>query len=389
MSEVGLSESYICPQCGQTLSTKDRSCPHCGVDLLLLTLLSERAYLEGTPGAAPMPAMPEILVPRIGDYLIEQGMITQAELEAALVRQKEMATAGNQRLLGQTLIEMGYIDHETLDKTINVQILELHSALKEANRTLESRVQERTAELQMALERLTEINQLKANLISNVSHELRTPLSHIKGYIELVIDEELGDLTAPQKDALGVIKRSTARLEHLIEELIEFSTASREGLHLNLQPISISNLARNVVERSDGKAKNAGISLLLEINSHIPAIRADPERLEWVLLQLVDNGIKFSSDGGNVTIGANQENGFVNVFVQDTGVGIPAERIEEIFIPFHQLDGSPTRRYGGTGLGLTLVKLILDAHGSQLQVESAPDVGSTFSFTIPVAIDVE
>ena len=389
MTEDEIDETFSCPQCGEALSTKDRSCPQCGVDLFLLTLLSERAYLEGIPGAAPIPATPGVLVPRIGDYLIEQGLITQPQLEAALDKQTETAAEGVQRLLGQTLIEMGFIDHETLDRTINIQILELHAALKEANRTLESRVEERTAELQMALERLTEINQLKANLISNVSHELRTPLAHIKGYLELVFDEELGTLTDPQKDALSVIQRSTARLEGLIEDLIEFSTASREGLSLNLQPISISLIAENVIERSNEKAQNAGVSLQLEINSHIPAVRVDPERIEWVMLQLVDNGIKFSPNGGIVTIGANHENGIVTLFVKDTGVGIPAERIEEIFIPFHQLDGSPTRRYGGTGLGLTLVKIILDAHGSRLNVESDLDVGSTFSFPIPVAIDLE
>ena len=389
MTEDEIDETFSCPQCGEALSTKDRSCPQCGVDLFLLTLLSERAYLEGIPGAAPIPATPGVLVPRIGDYLIEQGLITQPQLEAALDKQTETAAEGVQRLLGQTLIEMGFIDHETLDRTINIQILELHAALKEANRTLESRVEERTAELQMALERLTEINQLKANLISNVSHELRTPLAHIKGYLELVFDEELGTLTDPQKDALSVIQRSTARLEGLIEDLIEFSTASREGLSLNLQPISISLIAENVIERSNEKAQNAGVSLQLEINSHIPAVRVDPERIEWVMLQLVDNGIKFSPNGGIVTIGANHENGIVTLFVKDTGVGIPAERIEEIFIPFHQLDGSPTRRYGGTGLGLTLVKIILDAHGSKLNVESDLDVGSTFSFPIPVAIDLE
>lgn len=384
-----MSDSFPCPQCGEPLSKEDRNCPSCGVDLFLLTLLSERAYLEGIPGAAPIPSTPEILVPRIGDYLIEQGLITPEQLEAALIEQLEKAVGGKRQLLGQTLIDMGFIDHETLDKTINIQILELHAALKEANRTLESRVEERTAELQMALERLTEINQIKANLISNVSHELRTPLSHIKGYMELVIDEELGSLTKTQKDALAVMKRSTARLEDLIEDLIEFSTASREGLTLYLQPLSLSDLAQNVLDRSKDKAENAGIALGLEINGYIPAVRADPERLEWVLLQLVDNGIKFTPDGGHVTIGAKKENGFVYVFVQDTGVGIPSERINEIFIPFHQLDGSPTRRYGGTGLGLTLVKLILDAHGSELMVESAPQAGSTFSFPIPVAIDLE
>lgn len=388
MTDATKIETFPCPQCGVALAKDARACPECGVDLFLLTLLSERAYLEGIPQAAPIPASPEMLVPRIGDYLIDQGLITNEQLELALNRQKELTSDGKRPLLGQTIIELGFIDHATLDRTINAQIIELHAALKNANRTLETRVEERTAELQMALERLTEINQLKANLISNVSHELRTPLAHIKGYLELVIDEDLGILSEPQKDALAVMQRSTARLEGLIEDLIEFSTASREGLSLNLQPLSVSLIAKNALMRSNEKAEAEGVHLELAINGPVPAVRGDPDRLEWVLIQLIDNGIKFSPKGSRVIIGATLENGFVKMFVKDTGVGIPPERIQEIFIPFHQLDGSPTRRFGGTGLGLTLVKLILDAHGTELTVSSSPNEGSTFSFPIPIATDL-
>jgi signal transduction histidine kinase len=389
MTDAAKTETFPCPQCGVALAQDARACPECGVDLFLLTLLSERAYLEGIPTAAPIQESPEVLVPRIGDYLIDQGLITNEQLDIALEKQQAMTSDGTRPLLGQTIIELGFIDHETLDRTINTQIIELHAALKNANRTLETRVEERTAELQMALERLTEINQLKANLISNVSHELRTPLAHIKGYLELVIDEDLGTLSEPQMDALSVMQRSTARLEGLIEDLIEFSTASREGLSLNLQPLSLALIAKNAIRRSNEKAETAGIYLELNINGPLPAVRGDPDRLEWVLLQLIDNGIKFSPKGSKVIIGANLDNGLVTIFVKDNGVGIPPERIQEIFIPFHQLDGSPTRRFGGTGLGLTLVKLILDAHGAELQVTSSPNEGSVFSFPIPVATDLE
>jgi signal transduction histidine kinase len=389
MAEDEKSKSITCPRCGENLAADERTCSNCGIDLILLTLLAERAYLEGIPGAAPIRTMPEILVPRIGEYLIQQGLITQDQLEAALERQKTLNASGEQHLLGQTLIEMGFIDHETLDRTINLQILELHAALQEANRALEERVKERTAELQMALERLTETNQIKANLISNVSHELRTPLAHIKGYVELIIDEELGTLSTAQKEALEVMYRAASRLEQLIEDLIDFSTASREGLTLNIQPLSVADLAEGVIRRSQVKADRANVSLELDISNPIPAVRADPERLEWVLLQLVDNGIKFTPHGGTVTLGARHDGNFVQIFVRDTGVGIPAERIEEIFIPFHQLDGSPTRRYGGTGLGLALVKMILDTHGVELKVESTVDQGSLLSFPMPVAIDSE
>ncbi len=114
-----------------------------------------------------------------------------------------MSDRGQRRLLGQTLVEMKLVDRETLDRAVTRQIIELHAALQEVNRTLERRVAERTAELRRALERLTELNQIKANLISNVSHELRTPLAHIKGYVELLQDGQLGPLTEEQSKAMG------------------------------------------------------------------------------------------------------------------------------------------------------------------------------------------
>ncbi len=186
-----------------------------------------------------MDTTPQWLVPRIGDFLIKQGEITEEQLKMALARQKEAAESGEHVLLGQTLLELGYLERETLDRAITQQIVELHAALQESNRTLQQRVTERTKELRHALERLTEINQIKANLISNISHELRTPLAHIKGYVELFVDSQLGDLTEEQSEAMQVTLRATNRLEGLIEDLIEFSTASREGITLHLQPVSI------------------------------------------------------------------------------------------------------------------------------------------------------
>jgi signal transduction histidine kinase len=374
-----------CPQCGTRLPPDSRTCPHCGVDLFLLALLAERAYIEGFPDTAPMRRTPESLVPRIGEYLIEQGVLNEDQLALALARQKQVAASGQQRLLGQTLIEMGLVDRETLDRAITRQIIELHAALQEANRTLERRVSERTAELRRALERLTELNQIKANLISNVSHELRTPLAHIKGYVELIQDEQLGALNDDQRKAVTVMFRATERLERLIEDLIEYSTASREGMTIDLQTVGPAELADQVVNRSRAKAEKAGVSLALAVDSQVPAVHADREKVGWVLYQLLDNGIKFTPAGGSVELAAAGARDLVTFSVRDTGIGIPQERLEEIFEPFHQLDGSPTRRYGGTGLGLALVKMILAAHGAQLQVESSEGQGTLFRFTLPSA----
>jgi signal transduction histidine kinase len=379
-----MSPAVKCPQCGHLLPTDARSCPNCGVDLALLSLLAERAYLEGFPESAPLPEGPGAVVPRLGEYLLEQQLITSDQLESALARQRTLSERGEPHLLGQTLLAMGYVDKETLDRAITRQIIELHAALQEANRTLERRVTERTAELRRALERLTEINQIKANLISNVSHELRTPLAHIKGYIELMAEGQLGELSEGQSKALNVVERATERLGRLIEDLIEYSTASRGGMTLKTQPIKLNQLISSVLDRSREKAAKAGVQLLNDVEEGLPVIQADAEKLSWVIFQLVDNGIKFTPGGGKVSVRAGQDDRLLTVTVQDSGIGIPPDRIQEIFEPFHQLDSTPTRRYGGTGLGLALVKLILDAHGAEMRIESQEGRGSAFSFTLPL-----
>lgn len=373
----------ICPHCQAILPQDARTCPNCGVDMALLALLAERAYLEGFPQTAPLPTTPEAVVPRIGEYLLQQGLLRQDELAAALRRQAELAAGGQRRLLGQTLIEMGLIDRETLDRAVTRQIIELHAALQEANRTLEQRVTERTFELRRALERMSELNQLKANLISNVSHELRTPLAHIKGYVELVAEGKLGALSPEQENALSVVRRATDRLERLIEDLIDYSSASREGLRLQQQLIDVPSLAQRALERVREKAAKAGVALEADLSPGLPLVQADPERMVWVLYQLVDNGIKFTPAGGFVRLSARHVDDHVVLSVADTGIGIPRSRFEEIFEPFHQLDGSTTRRYGGTGLGLALVKLILDAHRTAIEVESEEGKGTTLRFSLP------
>ncbi len=190
-----MTDPISCPQCSQPVDSQARLCEHCGADLAIAAVLAERQLqLGGSPLAAPA-LTPEILVPRLGNYLIEQGVLAPADLERALAYQRQKAQAGDPLLLGQALRELGLVDRETIDGAITVQILQLQSALQQANRELEARVKERTLELERAIEKLTELNKLKANFIANVSHELRTPLTHIKGYLDLLAEGSLGDLT--------------------------------------------------------------------------------------------------------------------------------------------------------------------------------------------------
>ncbi|GAB4455702.1 MAG: hypothetical protein OHK0041_20390 [Anaerolineales bacterium] len=326
---------------------------------------------------------PEMLVPRLGEYLIQKGLITPENLQTALDHQLKQTEKGMPLLLGQALIDLGFISRTDLDQAVTEQILQLRSALQAANRSLERRVQERTAELQKALERVSELSQMKANFIANISHELRTPLTHIKGYIELLISESLGPLTAEQRHALQVSQQSSAKLEGLIEDLIMVSLASRGELSINLENMDICRIARLAVKSFLERAQARGVTLTAAIGGDVPLVQGDPQKIGWALSQLIDNGIKFTSTGGSVTVSVRREGeNLVIVSVSDTGIGIPAHRIEEIFEPFHQLDGSSTRRYSGTGLGLSLVRQIIEAHGSMLDVHSEEGRGSTFKFPL-------
>jgi signal transduction histidine kinase len=330
---------------------------------------------------------PEMLVPRMGEYLIHKGLMSAENLQKALDYQQEVTAKGSPILLGQALVDLKLLERAELDQAVTEQIIQLRSALQAANRTLERRVEERTAELQKALERVSELSQLKANFVSNISHELRTPLTHIKGYIELLVSESLGTITEEQRHALQVSQQSTSRLETLIDDLIMFAIASRGELSIKQENVDLQRLANLAVKSSANKAQERGVSLNAISDEDLPPVQADMQKIAWVLNQLVDNGVKFTPSNGRVVVSVKREGeNLVIVSVTDTGIGIPSADLEEIFEPFHQLDGSPTRRYGGTGLGLSLVRQIIEAHGSMLEVQSVEGRGSTFKFPLLVAM---
>ena len=338
--------------------------------------------------AIPSRLTPEMLVPRMGEYLIHKGLLSHESLQKALDYQQDSTAKGHPILLGQALIDLNLLERAELDQAVTEQIIQLRSALQAANRTLERRVEERTAELQKALERVSELSQLKANFVSNVSHELRTPLTHIKGYIELLITESLGGITEEQRHALQVSQQSASRLESLIEDLILFSLASRGELSILHENVDLRRLVNLAVKTSTAKAEERGVSLNVIFDEDVPRVQADTQKISWVLSQLLDNSIKFTPSNGRVVVSVKREGeNLVIVSITDTGIGIPSNRLADIFEPFHQLDGSSTRRYGGTGLGLSLVRQIVEAHGSMIEVQSIEGRGSTFKFPLLVAME--
>jgi signal transduction histidine kinase len=325
---------------------------------------------------------PEVLVPRLGDSLIEQGLITGEQLETALTAQQKAKNSNHQVLLGQVLIDLGFIERPQLDQVVTEQIVNLRNALQKANEELEERVRQRTAELEVAYRKLSELNQLKSNFIANISHELRTPMTHIKGYLELLVRRDLGELNPEQTSAMEVLLTSSNHLEKLINDLILFTMMERGNVALDLRPVHLRRLLEMLLIDAREKARSKELFLESAIDPEDIEIEADQDKLGWVLNELMANAIKFTPAKGSIKLKSQLRNNMVVVSIADTGIGIPTERINEAFEPFHQLDGSSTRKYGGTGIGLSLAQAIIRAHGSEIDISSNKGQGTIVSFSL-------
>lgn len=324
---------------------------------------------------------PEVLVPKLGGYLVDLALITKADLEKALAIQEIARSKGESPLIGQVLIDMGAIGREQLDHVITNQVLHLRDALQEANQTLELKVEQRTHELEDAYQKLTDLNKQKANFIQNISHELRTPLTHLKGYLGLLRSGDLGSINDDQKQAFEVMLNSSDRLERLIEDLIMFAIMDQKRVTLEKTPIRINDLITKAIENLR-KRTGPLTEIITELAPENPCVSVDSQKILWAISELIRNSIKFTPGEGKIKVSSIAGLKKVEVSVQDTGVGIPSDKLSTIFEPFVQVDGSTSRKVGGTGLGLSLVQEIFQAHGSEVKVESEEGKGSRFYFSL-------
>jgi signal transduction histidine kinase len=373
-----------CPACEQQSPFDSGRCAHCFRELGGLAAEAESAVAAAMRKRDMGELRPEVLVPRLGDRLVELGLLGDADLHQALWVQKQRAAAGESILLGKLLVEMGYVSSETLDRAVTEQVLQLQNALKQSNHNLEKRVSERTNQLTDALVKLSEFGQMKADFVANVSHELRTPLTLLTGFLEMVAGQSLGPLNDEQDRALASASRAGKQLGRLIEDLLQFSEATVGAIPLHLEPVSLEIPVRRALDQSWERAKRQAVRLEADLPSRPPKVKADTEKISWVIGEFLGNAIKFTPPGGSVNIATDPQDERVTVTVADSGIGMPEERIEEAFQPFHQLDGSISRHYGGTGLGLALARRIVEGHGSFIVVESQLGQGSRFAFSLPV-----
>jgi PAS domain S-box-containing protein len=218
--------------------------------------------------------------------------------------------------------------------------------------------------------------------ISTVSHELKTPVALIKGYAGTLNREDASWEPQVVHDSLKVIEEEADRLTELIENLLATSKLRAERMQLDLGEVKLNQLAGSVVERF--QTQTAAHTFKVSFPPDFPVIQGDEVRLRQVLDNLVSNAIKYSPQGGTITIGGEVDNGYVTISVRDEGIGIPETEQEHIFERFYRVDGPMSRKTKGTGLGLYLAKAVIEAHGGNIRVKSKPGAGSTFYFTIPL-----
>ncbi len=237
----------------------------------------------------------------------------------------------------------------------------------------------------VALRDLTEarrVDQMRRDFVANVSHELRTPLAALRSALETLRAGALDDPQACQF-FLARAEAETQRLTRLVEELLELSRLEA-GVGLRaLAPVDMDQVLQRAVERMEPQARQAGLALTLRLPSSLPSVLGDAERLERVVVNLLDNAIKFTPPGGSVTVMASATQQGIVVAVQDTGIGIDERDLPRIFERFYKADRS--RHQPGAGLGLAIVKHIVEAHGGRVWAESTPGQGSTFYFSLPAS----
>lgn len=255
-----------------------------------------------------------------------------------------------------------------------------HDQVTAANADLERRVVERTGELQRALLELRGLDHLKSEFITNVSHELRTPLQHVKGYIDLLAEGAMGHLTAKQAEGLALAQEAVERLENEVDDIVDFSSLG-EGA-LTFEPVYLLDVCRNVINGYSTMANRRKVNITLSMASELPRVSADRVAITRVLRHLLDNAIRFGPNNQIVQIQVDRRGDRVRLAVRDHGPGLAQAEIERIFDVFYQVDGSATRKAGGLGVGLALVRKLVEAHGSEVSVKSEVGQGSTFSFEL-------
>lgn len=336
------------------------------------------------------------------DKLLDISRVEDIEIEFINNKGKTIAMNVSASLMHDKFKKLEGIVIVARDLT---EIKKLVNNLKEAKNKLEEKVKERTKELKnrnIELQnkindhkkaekkireqniQLKKLDDLKTVFINITSHELRTPMTSIKGYVQMLLTQRLGDLSEEQKQSLEVILRNTDRLDDLIRDILDVSRLESGTMKFIPEKIDVKTVVEETSETMKSSADRKKITINADVKEGIPYLVVDGERIKQVMMNLINNAIKFSPDGSIINVKARKEKNDVFFEVQDFGRGIPKNKVDRVFDMFYQVDSKMDRKFGGAGLGLTISRYIVMSHGGKIWVESKEGKGSTFSFTLPV-----
>ena len=252
-----------------------------------------------------------------------------------------------------------------------------------AQQESEHKVEEKTRDLKSALEEKEKISKRKTDFVSRVSHELRTPLTSVKGYASLLLAGKLGNLPEEAKQRIEKLNKHSDELVRMVNDLLDIARIESGKVTMKQEPVDLKRILDDVSDMLSVQMKEKQIEFTASMPDGLPSVFADPTQIKRVFINLINNAIKFTPQNGKITVTGHKEQDGVKIDVTDTGCGIPVDAQDSIFSEFYRVDNPVNQQVKGTGLGLALVKNIVEAHKGTIAFKSKIGVGTTFSFMIP------
>lgn len=337
-----------------------------------------------------------VVVPE-SDFMAQIDANTRTTIALCLIA-LAVATGGGiltARWVVQPILQLNRVAKELAEgkweQTVKLDRQDEVGELADSFNQMARQLQESFTTLEAQNQELQKLDQLKDEFLANTSHELRTPLNGMIGIAESMIAGATGNLSTVQKQNLLMIAQSGHRLSNLVNDILDFAKLRHKNIELQLKPVTVASIVEIVVLLNTPLIQQKSLRVINDIPENLPDAEADENRLEQILHNLVGNAIKFT-ESGEIKISAevwpgdqNQKQPVILITVMDTGIGIPEDKLERIFMSFEQAAGSTAREYGGTGLGLAVTKQLLELHGGKIWAESQVGVGSKFRFTLPMS----
>lgn len=277
----------------------------------------------------------------------------------------------------------GASDYFKKPMDLKEMVIRIEKALNERNRFV--RLRELTDKLEKANQELKKLDEMKSEFVSRASHELRTPLTVMKSEVELILEGKVGKINKHQVKCLSMIKENTNRLIKIVQNLLDLSRIESGKIEMRMEKLEVPGLIDFILGLFKVEADKKSLRVKSEVPGDLPYVYADYEKIEAIMINLVGNAIKFTPEGGEISIstGIPNKGNEVTISVRDSGIGIPKDQLERVFEKFYQAENNLGLPSGGTGLGLAITKGLVEAHQGKIWAESEVGKGSVFTFSLP------